>query len=105
MRDLPGAFGRLREHPPQQRNDRAGKCFRPGRWCLMLFPLQKRTVFACPIKARSLPSVEMTEKERWPRDKTIVFQAFLWGCHPDEHSEEKSQTFVGKVLRCASLFA
>jgi len=25
---------------------------------------------ACHIKARSLPSVEMTKKERWPRDKT-----------------------------------
>ncbi len=23
--------------------------------------------------------------------KTIVFQGFLWGCHSDEHSEEKSR--------------
>jgi hypothetical protein len=23
----------------------------------------------------------MTKKERWPRDKTIVFQEFLWGGH------------------------
>ena len=34
--------------------------------------------------------------ERWPRDKTIVFQEFLWGF--DEHSEEKSIEDVKKAL-------
>ena len=34
--------------------------------------------------------------ERWPRDKTIVFQEFLWGF--DEHNEAESTKDVKKAL-------
>jgi hypothetical protein len=36
------------------------------------------------------------KNERWPRDKTIVFQEFLWGF--DEHSEAESTKDVKKAL-------